>query len=178
MDHALAHSFMLYHAITIKSLGWAKPESEESQFLAKLVFVGAAGFEPTTSCSQIRDATVADGVSGSQPFAIIQDRPPTQVQPSQPLAGFRRHFGSPVVPDFGGADVVGGRPLKGTRRLLKSTKAPLLTATEVADRLRVCTATVYKLCSSGALPHVRVLNAVRVAEADLERFLAGRGRGR
>jgi excisionase family DNA binding protein len=47
----------------------------------------------------------------------------------------------------------------------------LLTAKEVAARLRVCTATVYKLCASGALPHVRVLNAVRVVEGDLERFI-------
>jgi excisionase family DNA binding protein len=87
-------------------------------------------------------------------------------------------FGSPVVPEFGGADGAEGGSWKGARRLLKSTDAPLLTAIEVAARLRVCTATVYKMCSSGALPHVRVLNAVRVAEADLERFLAGRSRGR
>lgn len=49
-----------------------------------------------------------------------------------------------------------------------------LTAKEVATRLRVCTATVYKLCASGALPHVRVLNAVRVATDDLERFVSNR----
>jgi excisionase family DNA binding protein len=67
--------------------------------------------------------------------------------------------------------------VKSARRPLKSIEAPLLTATEVAVRLRVCTATVYKLCSSGALPHVRVLNAVRVGEGDLERFLAGRNKG-
>jgi len=43
----------------------------------------------------------------------------------------------------------------------------------VAARLGVCTATVYKLTASGALPHLRVLNAVRVFPEDLERFLAG-----
>jgi excisionase family DNA binding protein len=50
----------------------------------------------------------------------------------------------------------------------------LLTAKDVATRLRVCTATVYKLCASGALPYVRVLNAVRVATKDLERFVSNR----
>ena len=50
----------------------------------------------------------------------------------------------------------------------------LLTAKEVATRLRVCTATVYKLCASGELPHVRVLNALRVVTEDLERFVSNR----
>lgn len=48
----------------------------------------------------------------------------------------------------------------------------LLTAKEVAARLGVCTATVYKLTGSGALPHLRVLNTIRVPEDELERFLA------
>jgi excisionase family DNA binding protein len=50
----------------------------------------------------------------------------------------------------------------------------LLTAKEIATRLRVCTATVYKLCAAGALQHVRVLNAVRVTIGDLERFVSNR----
>ena len=52
----------------------------------------------------------------------------------------------------------------------------LLTAKEVAAILGVCTATVYKLTASGALPHLRVLNAVRVTEEDLERFLVSKRR--
>jgi excisionase family DNA binding protein len=36
-----------------------------------------------------------------------------------------------------------------------------LTVREVARRLRVSTATVYKLCARGELVHVRVLNVVR-----------------
>ncbi|MGA7740833.1 MAG: helix-turn-helix domain-containing protein [Polyangia bacterium] len=58
-----------------------------------------------------------------------------------------------------------------TLRLLQANQVSLLTAKEVAARLRVCTATVYKLCASGALPHVRVLNAVRVVKQDLEKFI-------
>ncbi len=45
---------------------------------------------------------------------------------------------------------------------------------EVAGRLGVCTATVYKLCATGALPHVRVLNSVRVTPECLDRFIARR----
>jgi excisionase family DNA binding protein len=37
-----------------------------------------------------------------------------------------------------------------------------LTVREVARRLRVSTATVYKLCARGELVHVRVLNVLRI----------------
>jgi len=51
----------------------------------------------------------------------------------------------------------------------------LLTARQVAQRLNVCADTVYRLCERGELRHVRVSNAIRVAPADLEAFIA-RGR--
>lgn len=51
---------------------------------------------------------------------------------------------------------------------------PLLSVRQVAGQLGVCTATVYALCAKGALPHVRVLNAIRVAVGDLEAFVEGR----
>jgi excisionase family DNA binding protein len=53
---------------------------------------------------------------------------------------------------------------------------PLLTVGEVAARLRVSKATVYKLCTSGRLPAIRVLNAVRIAPTALQEFL-GAGPG-
>jgi excisionase family DNA binding protein len=52
-----------------------------------------------------------------------------------------------------------------------ATIGPFLTVREVAARLRLSTATVYDLCESGGLAHVRVSNAIRVAEADLTAFL-------
>jgi excisionase family DNA binding protein len=52
---------------------------------------------------------------------------------------------------------------------------PFLTVREVAARLRVSTATVYSLCESGALSHVRVSNSIRVCEEALRAFLQ-RGR--
>jgi len=48
---------------------------------------------------------------------------------------------------------------------------PLLTAREVAERLRICTATVYRLCERGELGYVRVSNAVRVPERALTAYL-------
>lgn len=47
----------------------------------------------------------------------------------------------------------------------------LLTAAEVADRLRVSTMTVYRLIRSGELPAVRVGRNYRVREADLAAYL-------
>jgi excisionase family DNA binding protein len=53
-------------------------------------------------------------------------------------------------------------------------KSRMLRVREVADRLRVCTATVYKMCASGALEHVRVLNSIRVTEEAVHAFITGR----
>jgi excisionase family DNA binding protein len=48
----------------------------------------------------------------------------------------------------------------------------LLSARAVASHLGVSTATVYKLCGSGKLPHVRVGNAIRVEPGALVAFVA------
>jgi len=49
----------------------------------------------------------------------------------------------------------------------------LLTVKEAARRLKVSTATVYSLCESGRLPHVRIsTHSIRVAEDDLKAYVA------
>jgi excisionase family DNA binding protein len=48
----------------------------------------------------------------------------------------------------------------------------LLSVREIAARLGVSTATVYRLCDRGELPHVRISNAIRFAPADLAEFIA------
>lgn len=50
-----------------------------------------------------------------------------------------------------------------------------LTPGEVAARLQVCRATVYKLCEAGQLGHARVGLAIRIAEQQLEAFLRAVG---
>ena len=52
----------------------------------------------------------------------------------------------------------------------------VLNVANAAKRLGVCTATVYKLCATGALPHVRVLNSIRIEEAALRAFIAAQRR--
>jgi excisionase family DNA binding protein len=44
---------------------------------------------------------------------------------------------------------------------------------EVAEQLGVCNATVYRLCESGELAHLRVGNSIRVRPRDLEEYLGG-----
>jgi excisionase family DNA binding protein len=52
----------------------------------------------------------------------------------------------------------------------------VLSVRQVAEKLGVCTRTVYQLVGRGELPHVRITNAIRVAPTDLAEFLAGRRR--
>jgi excisionase family DNA binding protein len=49
----------------------------------------------------------------------------------------------------------------------------LLTAAEVAEKLRVSTMTVYRLIRRGELPAVRVGRNYRVRSGDLETYLDG-----
>ena len=55
-------------------------------------------------------------------------------------------------------------------------RMPLLSAREVAERLRICTATVYRLCERGELGYVRISNAVRIPETALRAFMGNRNR--
>jgi excisionase family DNA binding protein len=50
----------------------------------------------------------------------------------------------------------------------------VFTVSEVAKQLGVCCATVYKLCATGALKHVRVLNSIRIAQEWLQALIAGK----
>jgi excisionase family DNA binding protein len=54
----------------------------------------------------------------------------------------------------------------------------LFSVRDVARRLRVSTATVYRLCERGELHHVRVSNAIRIAPRDLELLLRRKRRAR
>ncbi|MCP3143737.1 helix-turn-helix domain-containing protein [Pyxidicoccus xibeiensis] len=67
-------------------------------------------------------------------------------------------------------------PAHARLRALPSGAKRLLTVREVAERLPICTATVYRLCERGELSHVRVSNAIRVRPSDVDAFLA-RGQG-
>jgi excisionase family DNA binding protein len=48
---------------------------------------------------------------------------------------------------------------------------PLLSVRQVAKLLGVSSATVYKLCDRGELPHFRILNAIRVDLPEVKAIL-------
>lgn len=49
-------------------------------------------------------------------------------------------------------------------------QSQLLTVREVSQRLKVSTATTYKLVDRGELAHVRVSNSIRISEAALSEY--------
>jgi len=108
------------------------------------------GFEPATLSLGKYESGIAVVNSTSQPVVNIQidDDAPSQRTPLETT--IRKDFASPLLPDF-------------------STS---LTVKEVAARLRVCTATIYRLCISGELHHFRVGASVRIRQADLVAFQA------
>jgi excisionase family DNA binding protein len=53
-------------------------------------------------------------------------------------------------------------------------RARFLTVAEVADQMRVSNMTVYRLIKAGELGAVRVGKSYRIAEDDMDRYLASR----
>jgi excisionase family DNA binding protein len=78
------------------------------------------------------------------------------VLPTQALAANRKNFAAGLLLEKGGGE----------------SAEWLLSVKDVARALAVSTATVYGLCESGKLPHVRVLNTIRVSRQDLRTFIA------
>jgi excisionase family DNA binding protein len=116
--------------------------------------------------------------SGRQDLNLRHSAPKTRESGSQALAGVsneRESFESD--PEFHSNDHAENATFAADllRRYYQNSR--MLGVREVAERLRVCTATVYKLCASGALEHVRVVNSIRVTEAALSAFLTGRRSG-
>jgi excisionase family DNA binding protein len=153
--------------------------------------VGARGFEPPTFCSQIYEDGFPGDVKASQPSEMITETESSSVQPSQAVAENPKNFTTRLLPNSekGLADPLAGQlaagmpgapntapasattPTLADLGFLYGGRDRLLRASEVADRLGVSTATVYKLCKSGDLPHVRIVDSIRVRPADLAKFL-------
>lgn len=101
--------------------------------------------------------------SPSQAVGTIGGAETAAVQSVHPFAGVRKPFAAPLLQ----------APTPARLRALPGEPERLLTVREVAERLGISTATVYRLCERGALPHVRVSNAIRIQLAALEAFLTG-----
>jgi excisionase family DNA binding protein len=106
------------------------------------------GFEPATLSLGKYESGIAGGHKASQAVVTTRSASDAPFQRTPPEATIRRDFASPLLPDF-------------------STS---LTVKEVATRLRVCTATIYRLCTAGELPHFRVGATIRIREEDLRAF--------
>ena len=96
----------------------------------------------------------------------IRNRLDPGLHGSQRFAPNSRPFVTRLLPDSGARE----RGLS----VLEGGRDRLLNVREAAEQLGLCTATVYGLCAEGALPHVRILNAIRIAPADLTAFVAAR----
>src|SRR4051812_27592941 len=75
-----------------------------------------------------------------------------------------------------------GRHARRTSRIFAANLLPdfsggieqLLTVRQVAELVGVCSATVYKWAAVGVLPHVRIVNVIRIRGEDLNRLLSAR----
>ena len=108
------------------------------------------GIEPATLSLGIDEGAVAGLTSGLQVAANPRLEPGASIQPVSLEASFSKNFASPLLPDFSAS----------------------LTVKDVAACLRVCTATVYRLCAAGQLRHLRVGAAIRIREEDLAAYQA------
>jgi excisionase family DNA binding protein len=106
------------------------------------------GIEPATLSlgnGPLGDPAVSSGSQGVGNPGGGRER---GVQQSQPVQEIFRLLATPLLP------AAGERTGQQAERML--------TVREAAQALRVSTATVYKLCASGKLPHVRALNVIRL----------------
>lgn len=98
-------------------------------------------------------ATARSHLQPSETMGVLSE---TEFQPTRPLARGRKNSAAGL--------------LLGKER--GDAADCLLSVKDVARALAVSTATVYGLCDSGKLPHVRVLNVIRVRPPDLRGFIA------
>jgi excisionase family DNA binding protein len=81
-----------------------------------------------------------------------------------------------IAPDWGApgtAPPIATTPTTADLYALLGGRDRLLTVRETAAQLGVCMATVYRLCDSGVLPHLRIVQSIRIRPEDLAAFIAG-----
>ena len=121
------------------------------------------GVEPVTfGFGGARDDIGARSTS-SQTLSNITDPAADAIQRSSPITDLSKDFATNFATTDKNGVVQLGSDLATDR---------FLTVAEVAERLRVSHATVYRLLANLKLEYRRVFNAVRIPESALSRFLA------
>lgn len=72
------------------------------------------------------------------------------------------------------APIASVAPTLADLRVLWGGRDRPLRVAEVAEHLGVCNASVYRLCERGELPHVWIVNSIRIRPSDLGAFLSAR----
>lgn len=140
-----------------------KPKGPESLRFPSLIpspsSARSRGLEPLTS-GVTGSIPISPAVrSGHASLSAARAGAPAPVQPSQLFANLSSGFAASLLHSPAPVRVVSAVP------------ARLLTAREAAEQLNVSASTVYALCESGALAHVRVSNAIRIRPEALAAFL-------
>jgi excisionase family DNA binding protein len=134
---------------------------------------GMAGFEPAALASESDEGSVqpvSERHRSSQVGGTIEVGRGDPVQRSQPAAPNTRPFVTRLLPENGPRTGLPTAPLRPLSR-------PFLAVRQVAEMLSISTATVYALVKRGAIPHVRVSNAIRFDHQAVAEFVvASRGR--
>src|SRR5262245_21284015 len=103
--------------------------------------VGVSGFEPPTSWSRTKGTTSSTDHGRSQTVATVETDNDEPIQPLQAVASLPEPFTAGVL----------HRVKRVGLRSMEGGSDHLLTVRRAADRLGVCTAVVYKLCTRGDL---------------------------
>jgi len=120
---------------------------------------------------------VTSGVTGNfDPRPGLSDtfNPLTSLELSEADEVRTARFFSPF-PEAFGPTLVQKTHRRG-QRVSKATAVQFLTVREAAAKLQVSAPTVYSLCTTGKLPHVRVSTSLRLALEDVEAFLRRKNR--
>ncbi len=136
------------------------PSSEASELPCKVVQLRGEPRGARTHDPRLKSLDPKNPVScsHSQPVETVSPDAPGQSNRSQPTPAPRNDSATALATHFSAPH---GHELD-----------RLLSIRQVAERLGLCTRTVYDLCSDGRLPCVRIVNVVRVRPAELEAFIA------
>ncbi len=136
---------------------------------------GGAGYRVRTDDIQLgkQEGRPEQGVGGGGRALQVGEKITTDGAPrsqeSRTVAPVRSPFVTRLLPGSGAT--------RARLEVLRAGKDGLLSVREAAEQLGLSRATVYRLCADSALPHIRILNAIRIAPADLEAFIETRRGG-